>query len=225
MWFVITDGPMKKANTATAISDGAPSMFEKPRYEWMIEDNKKGDSPESDESPIQGVGYQNDGHDESKDLYKLVLQDLFIDPKAYEYELVNGSKEEESTPQHVKALSATDNKSKKYAEQIITDAMSLFVKNFAQGFFNQIKMKFTALIMETRSEISWCTRAKLVKDKPAQDIQLSWLRTNISGNLTKMVVNKDYYLEQLRSRLEQNSLNQIKEVLRTDQIGKPAKYR
>ncbi|KZV57391.1 hypothetical protein F511_36700 [Dorcoceras hygrometricum] len=44
MWFVITDGPIKilKANTAVAVSDGAPIMVEKPRFEWTIEDKRKG---------------------------------------------------------------------------------------------------------------------------------------------------------------------------------------
>ena len=43
MWYVITDGPMKisKANTAVAITDGAPHRIEKPRDGWTTEDKWK----------------------------------------------------------------------------------------------------------------------------------------------------------------------------------------
>ncbi|XP_073061782.1 uncharacterized protein [Primulina eburnea] len=43
MWYVITDGPMKnlKANTAVAITDGAPHRIEKPKDEWTTEDKRK----------------------------------------------------------------------------------------------------------------------------------------------------------------------------------------
>ncbi|XP_073061929.1 uncharacterized protein [Primulina eburnea] len=43
MWYIITDGPIKimKANTAIAITDGAPHRIEKPREEWTIEDKRK----------------------------------------------------------------------------------------------------------------------------------------------------------------------------------------
>ncbi|KZV42996.1 hypothetical protein F511_37045 [Dorcoceras hygrometricum] len=43
MWFVIIDGPMKimKANSAIAITDGAPRCVEKNRHEYTNEDKKK----------------------------------------------------------------------------------------------------------------------------------------------------------------------------------------
>lgn len=43
LWFVITDRPMKimKANTALAMSDGAPHRVKKPRNEWTTEDKGK----------------------------------------------------------------------------------------------------------------------------------------------------------------------------------------
>ncbi|XP_073038059.1 uncharacterized protein [Primulina eburnea] len=43
MWYVITDGLLKilKPNPAIAITEGAPQMLEKPRYEWTSEDKKK----------------------------------------------------------------------------------------------------------------------------------------------------------------------------------------
>ncbi|XP_073025107.1 uncharacterized protein [Primulina eburnea] len=43
MWYVITDVPLKilKPNPAVAITEGAPQMLEKPRYEWTSEDKKK----------------------------------------------------------------------------------------------------------------------------------------------------------------------------------------
>ncbi|KZV34626.1 hypothetical protein F511_27327 [Dorcoceras hygrometricum] len=39
MWFVITDGPMNimKANTAIAITAGAPQWIEKTRFEYTAE--------------------------------------------------------------------------------------------------------------------------------------------------------------------------------------------
>ncbi|KZT76164.1 hypothetical protein F511_46811 [Dorcoceras hygrometricum] len=43
MWFFITDGPMKimKANTAMAITAGAPQWIEKTKLEYTPEDKKK----------------------------------------------------------------------------------------------------------------------------------------------------------------------------------------
>ncbi|XP_073046132.1 uncharacterized protein [Primulina eburnea] len=43
MWYVMTDGPLKilKPNPAIAITEGAPQMLEKPRYEWTSGDKKK----------------------------------------------------------------------------------------------------------------------------------------------------------------------------------------
>lgn len=43
IWYVIIDGPIKltKANTAAAITDGAPQTIEKQRSEWTTDDNKK----------------------------------------------------------------------------------------------------------------------------------------------------------------------------------------
>ncbi|KZV26235.1 hypothetical protein F511_43648 [Dorcoceras hygrometricum] len=43
MWFVITDGPIKimKANTAIAITAGAPQWIEKTKLEYTPEDKKK----------------------------------------------------------------------------------------------------------------------------------------------------------------------------------------
>ncbi|XP_073033715.1 uncharacterized protein [Primulina eburnea] len=43
IWYIITDGRLKilKPNPAIAITEGAPQMLEKPRYEWTSEDKKK----------------------------------------------------------------------------------------------------------------------------------------------------------------------------------------
>ncbi|XP_073038269.1 uncharacterized protein [Primulina eburnea] len=43
IWYVITDGPLKilNPNPAIAITESAPQMLEKPRYEWTSEDKKK----------------------------------------------------------------------------------------------------------------------------------------------------------------------------------------
>ncbi|XP_073137972.1 uncharacterized protein [Henckelia pumila] len=72
---------------------------------------------------------------ESKDLNKLELHDLFADLKAYEFELQT-REEDQSTSQLTKALTAvkieSPAKSKKSAEQLSSDAMSLFVKNFGK---------------------------------------------------------------------------------------------
>ncbi|XP_073019403.1 uncharacterized protein [Primulina eburnea] len=78
---------------------------------------------------------------ESKDLNKLELHDLFADLKAYEFELGIRTEEEPSTTQQTKALAAAtvtlpveESTSKKSAEQLSNEAMSLFVKKF--GCFN-----------------------------------------------------------------------------------------
>ncbi|XP_073016746.1 uncharacterized protein [Primulina eburnea] len=74
---------------------------------------------------------------ESKDLNKLELRDLFADLKAYEFELGIRTEEEPSTTQQTKALAAAtvtlpveESTSKKSAEQLSNEAMSLFVKKF-----------------------------------------------------------------------------------------------
>ncbi|XP_073063996.1 uncharacterized protein [Primulina eburnea] len=43
MWYVNTDRTLKilKPNPTIAITEGAPQMLEKPRYEWTSEDKKK----------------------------------------------------------------------------------------------------------------------------------------------------------------------------------------
>ncbi|XP_073273260.1 uncharacterized protein [Primulina huaijiensis] len=76
---------------------------------------------------------------ESKDLNKLELHDLFTDLKVYEFELGIRTEEEPSTSQQTKALAATtvtlpveEYTSKKSAEQLSNDAMSLFVKKFSK---------------------------------------------------------------------------------------------
>ncbi|XP_073130807.1 uncharacterized protein [Henckelia pumila] len=72
---------------------------------------------------------------ESKDLNKLELHDLFADLKAYEFELQTREKDQ-STSQLTKALTAVKIESpaklEKSAEQLSSDAMSLFVKNFGK---------------------------------------------------------------------------------------------
>ncbi|XP_073137970.1 uncharacterized protein [Henckelia pumila] len=72
---------------------------------------------------------------QSKDLNKLELHDLFADLKAYEFELQT-REEDQSTSQLTKALTAvkieSPAKSKKIAEQLSSDAMSLFVKKFGK---------------------------------------------------------------------------------------------
>ncbi|XP_073138732.1 uncharacterized protein [Henckelia pumila] len=72
---------------------------------------------------------------ESKDLNKLELHDLFAYLKAYEFELQTREKDQ-STSQLTKALTAvkieSPAKSKKSAEQLSSDAMSLFVKKFGK---------------------------------------------------------------------------------------------
>ncbi|XP_073119700.1 uncharacterized protein [Henckelia pumila] len=70
---------------------------------------------------------------ESKDLDKIELHDLFADLKAYEFELGVRTEEETSTPQVTKALTAANEiPVTKTAEQITSDAMSLFFKNFGR---------------------------------------------------------------------------------------------
>ncbi|KZV36556.1 hypothetical protein F511_23585 [Dorcoceras hygrometricum] len=61
---------------------------------------------------------------ESKDLKKLELYDLFIDLKAYEFELLNRTEEEASTSQPVKDLAATEDKPQKTAEKLSNDKIS-----------------------------------------------------------------------------------------------------
>ncbi|XP_073136841.1 uncharacterized protein [Henckelia pumila] len=72
---------------------------------------------------------------ESKDLNKLELHDLFADLKAYGFELQT-QEEDQSTSQLTKALTAvkieSPAKPEKSAEQISSDAMSLFVKKFGK---------------------------------------------------------------------------------------------
>lgn len=45
MWYIITKGPIQitKANTAIAITDGAPQIIVKPRLEWTKQDKNKAD--------------------------------------------------------------------------------------------------------------------------------------------------------------------------------------
>ncbi|XP_073119904.1 uncharacterized protein [Henckelia pumila] len=72
---------------------------------------------------------------ESKDLNKLELHDLFADLKAYEFELQT-REEDQSTSQLTKVLTAvkieSPAKTKKSAEQLSSDAISLFVKKFGK---------------------------------------------------------------------------------------------
>ncbi|XP_075481184.1 uncharacterized protein LOC142521894 [Primulina tabacum] len=76
---------------------------------------------------------------ESKDLNKLELNDLFADLKAYEFELGIRTEEEPSNSQQTKALAVItgtfpikESTSKKSAEQLSNEAMSLFVKKFSK---------------------------------------------------------------------------------------------
>ncbi|XP_073120477.1 uncharacterized protein [Henckelia pumila] len=70
---------------------------------------------------------------ESKDLNKIELHDIFADLKAYEFELGVRTEEDTSTSQVTKALTAADETPvTKTAEQISSDAMSLFVKKFGR---------------------------------------------------------------------------------------------
>ncbi|KZV52413.1 hypothetical protein F511_33082 [Dorcoceras hygrometricum] len=74
---------------------------------------------------------------ESKDLNKLELHDLFANLKAYEFELETRSEAGPSTSQPTKALAATSVEqyspsTRKSAEQLSNDAMSLFVKKFGK---------------------------------------------------------------------------------------------
>ncbi|XP_075481190.1 uncharacterized protein LOC142521902 [Primulina tabacum] len=75
----------------------------------------------------------------SKDLNKLELHDLFADLKAYEFELGIRTEEEPSATQQTRALAAAtvtlpidESTSKKSAEQLSNEAMSLFVKKFSK---------------------------------------------------------------------------------------------
>ncbi|XP_075504538.1 uncharacterized protein LOC142541977 [Primulina tabacum] len=76
---------------------------------------------------------------ESKDLNNLELHDLFADLKTFEFELGIRTEEETSTSQQTKTLAATtvtlpieESTSKKSAEQLSNEAMSLFVKIFSK---------------------------------------------------------------------------------------------
>ncbi|KZV16170.1 hypothetical protein F511_29533 [Dorcoceras hygrometricum] len=72
---------------------------------------------------------------ESKDLNKLELHDLFVNLKAYEFELQTRSESGPSTSQPTKVLAATTSEQcspRKSTEQLRNDAMSLFVKKFGK---------------------------------------------------------------------------------------------
>ncbi|XP_073061913.1 uncharacterized protein [Primulina eburnea] len=76
---------------------------------------------------------------ESKDLNKLELNDLFADLKAYEFELGIRTEKEPSTSQQTKVLAAImvtlpveESTSKKSAEKLSNEDMSLFVKKFGK---------------------------------------------------------------------------------------------
>ncbi|KZV51356.1 hypothetical protein F511_14140 [Dorcoceras hygrometricum] len=74
---------------------------------------------------------------ESKDLNKLELHDLFANLKAYEFELETRSEAGPSTSQPTKALAATTSEqcspsTRKTADQLSNDVMSLFVKKFGK---------------------------------------------------------------------------------------------
>ncbi|KZV36120.1 hypothetical protein F511_22099 [Dorcoceras hygrometricum] len=74
---------------------------------------------------------------ESKDLNKLELHDLFANLKAYEFELETRSEAGPSASQPTKALAATTSEqcspsTRKSAEQLSNDAMSLLVKKFGK---------------------------------------------------------------------------------------------
>ncbi|XP_075521538.1 uncharacterized protein LOC142554748 [Primulina tabacum] len=121
MWYIITDGPMRilKVNTAAATTEGAPQMVMRAlSRKWNV----------------KTIAMR-----ESKDLNKLELHDLFAVLKAYEFELGIRTEEDPSTSQQTKALAATivtlpvkDSTSKKSAEQLSNEAISLFVKKFSK---------------------------------------------------------------------------------------------
>ncbi|KZV49731.1 hypothetical protein F511_23349 [Dorcoceras hygrometricum] len=72
---------------------------------------------------------------ESKDLNKLELHDLFVNLKAYEFELETRSEAGPSTSQPTKALEATTSEQRsriKSVDKLSNDAMSLFVKKFGK---------------------------------------------------------------------------------------------
>ncbi|XP_073129611.1 uncharacterized protein [Henckelia pumila] len=75
---------------------------------------------------------------ESKDLNKLELHDLFADLKAYEFELGIRTEEEPLASNPTKALTTTilsqpiEDTTKKTAEQMSGEAMSLFIKRFGK---------------------------------------------------------------------------------------------
>ncbi|KZV17473.1 hypothetical protein F511_41923 [Dorcoceras hygrometricum] len=74
---------------------------------------------------------------ESKDLNKMELHDLFANLKAYEFELETRSEAGPSTSQPTKALAATTAEpcspsTRKSADQLSDDVMSLFVKKFGK---------------------------------------------------------------------------------------------
>ncbi|XP_073133852.1 uncharacterized protein [Henckelia pumila] len=84
---------------------------------------------------------------ESKDLNKLELHDLFADLKAYEFELGIRTEEEPSASNPTKALTTTilsqpiEDTTKKTAEQMSGEAMSLFIKRFGKFMRNNKKLK------------------------------------------------------------------------------------
>ncbi|KZV30348.1 hypothetical protein F511_24561 [Dorcoceras hygrometricum] len=74
---------------------------------------------------------------ESKDLNKLELHDLFVNLKAYEFELETRSEAGPSTSLPTKALVATTSEqcspsTSKSVEQLSNDIMSLFIKKFGK---------------------------------------------------------------------------------------------
>ncbi|XP_073138713.1 uncharacterized protein [Henckelia pumila] len=84
---------------------------------------------------------------ESKELNKLELHDLFADLKAYEFELGIRTEEEPSASNPTKALMTTilsqpiEDTTKKTAEQMSGEAMSLFIKRFGKFMRNNKKFK------------------------------------------------------------------------------------
>ncbi|KZV26668.1 hypothetical protein F511_34430 [Dorcoceras hygrometricum] len=85
---------------------------------------------------------------ESKDLNKLELHDLFANLKAYEFELETRSEAGPSTTQPTKALVATTPEqcspsTSKTADQLSNDVMSLFVKKFGKYLRKSYKPSFS----------------------------------------------------------------------------------
>ncbi|XP_073120346.1 uncharacterized protein [Henckelia pumila] len=84
---------------------------------------------------------------ESKYLNKIELHDLFADLKAYEFELGIRTEEEPSASNPTKALTTTilsqliEDTTRKTAEQMSGEAMSLFIKRFGKFMCNNKKFK------------------------------------------------------------------------------------